>query len=230
MPVKRRNTLRRRNSKKRNPSKKKPLRKRSTKKNSLKRKKNLSGGGHPAIYSVPTPAYPDYVPEYINYGTPAPLPPPPNTEYDFPAPPTFKQEIDKLSGAASALTVEDVKYGPQLSYGPREEAIAKTYAGEGQPPPPPPPPPLKSDDSASPPPSPPEVPKETYDANGNLVRYPGEDFFHYLYRVTFDNAFRSGKKCPELTDDMDPSERSDAEYCHTKYAMNEESKRENRHL
>ena len=218
MPVKRRNTLRRRRnySKKRNPSKKKPLRKRSTKKNSLKRKKNLSGGGKPAIYSVPTPE-PDYgvpTPDNTYYGTPAPLPPPPKTVNDFPAPPTFKQKKDRLSGAASAMTVED---------GPRGEAIAQTYAGEGQSPPPPPPPPPS-------PPSPPEVPKETYDKDGNLVRYPGEDFFHYLYRVTFDNAFRSGKKCPELTENMDPSERSDAEYCYKRYDMREESKRKNRLL
>ena len=219
MPVKRRNTLRRRNSKKRNPSKKKPLRKRSTKKNSLKRKKNLSGGGRPAIYSVPTPEYPDYVvPEYPNYGTPAPLPPPPNTGYDFPAPPTFKQEKDRLSGAASAMTVEDGDYGPQLVYGPREEAIAQTYAGEGQFQSPPPPPP----------PSPPEVPKETYDKDGNLVRYPGEDFFHYLSRVLFDKAVRSGPKCPELTDDMDPLEKRDAEYCYKRDEMRKN--RPNKHL
>ena len=205
MPVKRRNTLRRRNSKKRNPSKKKPLRKRSTKKNSLKRKKNLSGGGHPAIYSVPTPEYPDYGPQgYTKYGTPAPLPPPPRTPYDFPAPPTFKQEKDRLSGASSAMTVEDGHYGP------REEAIAQTYAGEGQSPPPP------------------EVPKETYDKDGNLVRYPGEDFFHYLSRVLFDKAVRSGPKCPELTDDMDPLEKRDAEYCYKRDEMRKN--RPNKHL
>lgn len=212
MPVKRRNTLRRRNSKKRNPSKKKPLRKRSTKKNSLKRKKNLSGGGHPAIYSVPTPEYPDYGPQgYTKYGTPAPLPPPPRTPYDFPAPPTFKQEIDRLSGASSAMTDED---------GPREEAIAQTYAGEDQFQSPPPPPPA----------SPPEVAKETYDADGNLVKYPGEGNLNYLYRVLFDKAVRSGPKCPVITDNMDPLEKRDAEYCYTRGKMREESKRPNRHL